>query len=1065
MTSPQSNIAEIRQKINIAFDDSNLSAFCLIYFSDVYNNFTQGMRKDDKITLLLDYCHRHSTRFKRLLDNVRQEYQQSNSQREELKPVIDALSTYIDSSLRIAKITTSLPPVIGDKERRNLHVLLDKVKQFWIEGVLEKSVYSLALINLGKETQAEAVAHAWEQILELPDQSRQTLPPDKKISQIFDDMSRTLLILGEPGSGKTTTLLELARDLIKRFEDDETFSQPVPVIFNLSTWTNQREPLIDWLVAELSQKYLISKQISRPWLENNRLLLLLDGLDEVKPENRAACVEAINQFGEEFGLSGLVVCSRLKEYSNLPVRLKFTDLNGAIRLLPLTLEQVYNYLDEAGAKLDALRIALKNDKNLQELAQSPLTLGIMTLAYQDMTAEDLSSDFFQTLEARRKHLFNTYIKRILKRKGQGSKKYTDKQLQRWLAWLADRMIWHGHTIFLVEQLQPSWLPSWSSRYFYVIASRLGGIFTHWLVGLLWGALVAFVICAGIGAIIGFMYFELPYQAVIGPIIGLVLGVIYALFIICITFILSMWAIIIICGITLGIIDSLRLRWKNEHSQKSKTPLYLQVVNVLATGILTWLAFALIYGMAGLLIGSLFGEWSLGALIGSIVGLLIGFFSGTLGYGVIFGLRSNRQDITNDIQPVESLTWSWKRALKGGGYALIYGIGLGLIYDILFLSVIIYIFNTPYYHINYIGIFLGNLIATFTFVLAGIAFGGLKSKVLEEKAYPNQGIRLSLKNAIFTSLPFGFIFTLIVSLIFGIGMSIALFFDGIYSLEYIFIIIIYCLIMAVTIGPGIGLFAALWYGGLDVIQHYTLRFIFWRKNYMPCNYVPFLDYAVKHVFLHKVGGGYIFVHRLLMEHFANLEQEPLSVDRSKPKIRFFSWWTFAVGIIFGLSLFVIVGFSLGGQQAYTYGTNGTISSRLLVMEGEQLVQQGNVEEAIYKYTEAETIKPDIEITADSWNQLCWFGSLWEHPADVMYACEEAVRLAPDNAGIRDSRGVARALLGDYKGAIEDFEFFVEWTIDNGQYEQYGRKREIWITELQKGENPFTKTVLEELRNEN
>jgi hypothetical protein len=128
-----------------------------------------------------------------------------------------------------------LPPAEA-KERHDLGILLNKVKTFWIEGVLEKSIHNIALIDLGKESQAEAVAHAWEQILELPDQSRQTLSADKKISHIFDEMNRALLILGAPGSGKTITLLQLTRDLITQVEQDETFAQPIPVMFNLSTW-------------------------------------------------------------------------------------------------------------------------------------------------------------------------------------------------------------------------------------------------------------------------------------------------------------------------------------------------------------------------------------------------------------------------------------------------------------------------------------------------------------------------------------------------------------------------------------------------------------------------------------------------------------------------------------------------------------------------------------------------------------------------------------------------------------------------------------------------------------
>ncbi len=63
-----------------------------------------------------------------------------------------------------------------------------------------------------------------------------------------------------------------------------------------------------------------------------------------------------------------------------------------------------------------------------------------------------------------------------------------------------------------------------------------------------------------------------------------------------------------------------------------------------------------------------------------------------------------------------------------------------------------------------------------------------------------------------------------------------------------------------------------YGGLDVIKHYTLRLILWWKGYAPLNYVRFLDYATKLIFLRKVGGGYIFIHRMLMEHFAAMRKE-------------------------------------------------------------------------------------------------------------------------------------------------------------------------------------------------
>ena len=44
--------------------------------------------------------------------------------------------------------------------------------------------------------------------------------------------------------------------------------------------------------------------------------------------------------------------------------------------------------------------------------------------------------------------------------------------------------------------------------------------------------------------------------------------------------------------------------------------------------------------------------------------------------------------------------------------------------------------------------------------------------------------------------------------------------------------------------------------------------------MPWNYARFLDYATALIFLRKVGGGYIFVHRLIMEHFAGLDEQAI-----------------------------------------------------------------------------------------------------------------------------------------------------------------------------------------------
>src|SRR5262249_15196116 len=58
--------------------------------------------------------------------------------------------------------------------------------------------------------------------------------------------------------------------------------------------------------------------------------------------------------------------------------------------------------------------------------------------------------------------------------------------------------------------------------------------------------------------------------------------------------------------------------------------------------------------------------------------------------------------------------------------------------------------------------------------------------------------------------------------------------------------------------------------IAVIEHYILRWYLWRAQALPLNTVHFLDYATGRILLRKVGGGYIFAHRLLLEYFTSLE---------------------------------------------------------------------------------------------------------------------------------------------------------------------------------------------------
>jgi tetratricopeptide (TPR) repeat protein len=117
-----------------------------------------------------------------------------------------------------------------------------------------------------------------------------------------------------------------------------------------------------------------------------------------------------------------------------------------------------------------------------------------------------------------------------------------------------------------------------------------------------------------------------------------------------------------------------------------------------------------------------------------------------------------------------------------------------------------------------------------------------------------------------------------------------------------------------------------------------------------------------------------------------------------------------------------------------------------------MSMGDTQQALNLYKQAVRTYPR---NVNIWNNVCWYGSVYGHVADVLYACDQAISLDPDNPSVRDSRGLVRALAGDYQGAIEDFTYFAEKSsVDERQV----RLRILWIAQLKAGNNPFNQNTL-------
>ena len=115
--------------------------------------------------------------------------------------------------------------------------------------------------------------------------------------------SGRLVIAGGPGSGKSSAavLLILAALRYRKSVSKKVRSKvPVPVMFTLQGWDPSTQRARDWLAQRLCQTYPLfaGKQgagAARDMLDEDRIAVILDGLDEIPEDMRPAVLQALSQ--------------------------------------------------------------------------------------------------------------------------------------------------------------------------------------------------------------------------------------------------------------------------------------------------------------------------------------------------------------------------------------------------------------------------------------------------------------------------------------------------------------------------------------------------------------------------------------------------------------------------------------------------------------------------------------------------------------------------------------------------------------------------------------------------
>lgn len=245
------------------------------------------------------------------------------------------------------------------------------------------------------------------------------------------------------------------------------------------------------------------------------------------------------------------------------------------------------------------------------------------------------------------------------------------------------------------------------------------------------------------------------------------------------------------------------------------------------------------GFEGLVIGLTVGL--IGGLAGGlVVGLASGFVGGLVGGASCYFVYDRR----GTIKPTEIIIWSWAQVRQIIVVSLMASLVIGV--SILSLSW------------SKLGLFYGisfGLISTLLPLLFLVLIGGSRSETFDYHRHiiPNEGILRSARNGLLLGLPCGALCGLLVGLFLGLLRGISTGLSG-----------------GLVIGVLVGMLVWIFNGGRAWVEHFILRALLRYAGYAPWNYSRFLDYATDHTILRKVGGGYIFQHRLLFEYFSNLD---------------------------------------------------------------------------------------------------------------------------------------------------------------------------------------------------
>ncbi len=209
---------------------------------------------------------------------------------------------------------------------------------------------------------------------------------------VDDDQLPRLVILGDPGAGKSSLLRYLALRWARITNSNEFYTKPLPLLIELREYDRWECPsnksLLRYLNEAQTYHRLNQVDLNRLLQRPNAAVFFLDGLDEVfDPVRREQVVNDIHRLSNEYPTAPIIVTSRVIGYK--PQRLRDAEFRHFL-LQDFEPEQVEAFLDhwhdqtftdpaDRAFKRHRLAQAIEESRAIAELAGNPLLLTMMAI--------------------------------------------------------------------------------------------------------------------------------------------------------------------------------------------------------------------------------------------------------------------------------------------------------------------------------------------------------------------------------------------------------------------------------------------------------------------------------------------------------------------------------------------------------------------------------------------------------------------------------------------------------------------------------------------------------------